>query len=116
MAWRLAGVGVGRRVGDQLGVGHQDGLDDAQPGRLEGPARLGDLDHGVGDLGDLGLGRAVGEPDVGLDAVLGQIAAGQLGVLGRHPQPLGQVGRRERTGESSATARTTWMGRALALL
>ena len=91
MAWRLAGIGVGRRVGDQLGVATQDGVDDLQPGGPQRPAGLGDVDDAVDDVGHLRLGGAVGQPDVGLDAALGEVAAGQLGVLGRHPQPCGQV-------------------------
>ena len=94
-------------------------LDDPQSGRPERPARLGDLDHGVGDVGHLGLGRPVGEPDFGVHPVLLQVASGQLGVLGRHPQRRApsEAARSatESAGESSATARTTRIGLAVAL-
>jgi hypothetical protein len=47
---------------------------DPQAGCPQGSPGLGDLDDGIGDLGHLGLGRAVGEADVGLHAALGEPA------------------------------------------
>ena len=61
----------------------------AQTGRAQGPAGLGDLDDAVDDVGHLGLGGAVGEPDVGVDALVGEEAPGHLGVLGGHPHACG---------------------------
>ncbi len=52
---------------------------------------------------------------LGLDAVGGQEPAGQTGVLGRDPHPGGSSPT-DRTGESSLTARTSWIGREVALL
>ena len=47
-----------------------------QPGGAQGPAGLGDVDDAVDDVGHLGLGRAVGEADVGLDARASRRTAG----------------------------------------
>ena len=55
------------------------------------PAGLGELDDAVGDVGHLRLGRAVREADVGVDAVLLEEPAGQLGVLGGDAHALRQV-------------------------
>ena len=107
-------VGRRRRVGDELGAGLEEGPDDPETGGGQGPAGLGDLHHGVGDVGDLGLGGAVGEPDLGLDALLLEEPAGQLRILGGDPAAR-RAGRAiEVTGESRATARTTLMGLAVA--
>ena len=87
----FGGVGEGRRVGDQLGVGGEQRADDPQPGRGQGPAGLGEIDHRVHDVGHLGLGGPVAQGDAGLDPGVGEEAAGQLGVLGGHPDAGGQV-------------------------
>ena len=55
----LLGIGVGGGAGDQLGVRHEDGVEDAQTRGAQRAAGLGDLDDRVGDVGDLGLGGAV---------------------------------------------------------
>ena len=81
----LVGVGVRLRVGDHLGVADEHRVDDPQAGGPQRPARLGDLDHTVGDVGDLRLARSVAQPDVCIDAVAGEVAPGQLRVLGGHP-------------------------------
>ena len=65
MAWRFSGSAADVGVGDELGVRHEEGVDDAQAGGPQRPAGLGDLDHAVGDVGHLGLGGAVGERDLG---------------------------------------------------
>ena len=44
----------------------------------------------VDDVGDLRLGGAVGQLDVGLDAVALEVPPGELGVLRRHPHPCGR--------------------------
>ena len=86
----------------------------SQAGGPQRAAGLGDLDDRVGDLGDLGLGRAVRERDVGVDAVLLEEAPGQLRVLGVHAH-AGRAGRStDSTGESPATASTIRIGRAVA--
>ena len=112
----MVGSVVGGRVGDQLGVGHEDGLDDPQAGGPQRPAGLGDLDHGVGDLGDLGLGGAVGQHDLGLDPVGGsrkrRVSSG-YSVDTRTPAGRSAT---DWAGESSPTASTTLIGRAVALL
>ncbi len=111
------GVGRGLRVGDELGARNEQGLDDLETGGPERPARLGDLDDAVRDLGDLGLGRAVGEDDVGEHAVLLEEPPGELGILGRRRGALPLVPAAEAarsatddTGESAGTARTTRIG------
>ena len=114
MALRFSGSACGVGVGDQLGVGEQHGVDDLEARGAQRPAGLGDLDDRVGDVGHLGLGGAVREGHLGVDAVLVEVAAGQLGVLGVDPDPGG----RSVTvwaATSAATARTTRMGRAVAL-
>ena len=78
----LGRIVVGERVGDQLGEGHEDGLDDAQAGSAQGRPGLGDLDDDVDDVGHLGLGGAVGQLDAGVDAALLEEAAGEIGILG----------------------------------
>ena len=97
----LVGVGVRDRVGDQLGVRDEHRVEHLEAGRPERPAALGDLDHRVGDLGDLGLGRAVRQRDVGVDAVLLEEPPRELGVLGLHahagragPSPTATASRR----------------------
>ena len=82
---------VGSRIGDQLGERHQDRVEHLEAGGAQRAARLGDLDDGVGDVGHLGLGGAVRQLDVGVDAVLRQVPLGQLGVLGVHPGPRREV-------------------------
>ena len=42
-----------RRIGDQLGVGDEEGLHDLETGGAQGPSCLGDLHHAVGDVGTL---------------------------------------------------------------
>ena len=74
---------------------------------------LGDLDDRVGDLGDLRLGRAVRERDLGIDAGLGEEPAGELRVLGLHPHPVGRSFT-DSAGLSPATASTIRIGRAVA--
>ena len=64
---------------------------DAQAGGAQRAAGLGELDDGVGDLGDLGFGRAVRERDLGLHAVLLEEPARELGVLGVHAHAVGEV-------------------------
>ena len=63
LAHRVALVGVEARrlVGDDLRVAGEDGVDHLEPGRTQGPPGLGDLHHAVGDVGDLGLARAVAD-------------------------------------------------------
>ena len=64
----------------------------------------------VDDVGHLGLGGAVGEADVGLDALRLEEPPGQLGVLGRHPHALAAGPRPAATGESPGTATTMRTG------
>ena len=45
-----------------------------QPGGAQRAPGLGDVDHAVGDVGDLGLAGAVRQPHVGVDAALGEEA------------------------------------------
>ena len=92
LAHRVTLVGVGMRgwIGDHLGVADEDGVDDAQPGSPQCAAGLGDLDDAVGDVRDLRLAGSVAQPDVGVDAVVGEVALGQLGILGRHAHAVGQ--------------------------
>ena len=87
----LGRIGVGGGVGHQLGVGGQHRVDDAQAGGADGPPGLGDVHDAVDDVGHLGLGGAVGQRDVGLDAPIGEEALGQTGVLARDPHALRQV-------------------------
>ena len=90
----LLRVGERRRVGDQLGVAGDEGLDDAKAGGLEGPAGLGDVDHDVDDVGNLCFGGAVRETDVGVDASSLEVALRDLGIFGRDLHPRRQVGDR----------------------
>ena len=50
----------------------------------------GDLDDSVGDVGDLGLARPVAQPDIGGDAVIDEIAAGELRILSGHSDAIRQ--------------------------
>ena len=63
----------------------------AQPGGAERPAGLGDLDDAVGDVGDLGLGGAVGQAHVGVDALGGEVPLGELRVLAGDAHALRQI-------------------------
>ena len=91
IALRFSGFGVGLGIGDQLGVRHEDRLEDLEPRGAQRAARLGELDDRVGDVGDLRLGGAVAELHVGIDALLGEVAPGELGVLGVHDEPRPEV-------------------------
>ena len=63
-----------------------------RPGGPQRPAGLGDVDDAVGDVGDLGLAGAVGQPDVGLDALGREVAAGSSsGYSVDTRTPCGQV-------------------------
>ena len=77
IAWRLCGIVVRRAVGDHLGVAGEDRVDDPQTGGAQRPAGLGDVDDAVGDVGDLRLAGAVRQPDVGVDALRREEAAGR---------------------------------------
>ena len=88
----LLGVRRRRRIGDELGVRHQQRLDHPQPGGTQRASGLGHVDDGIRDVGHLGLGGAVGERDVRLDPVGLQGPAGQFGVLGADAQASRAVG------------------------
>ena len=87
----LGRVGPRLFVGDELGVAGEDGVDDAQTGGLECTAGFGDVDDAVGDVGNLGFTRTVGQPHVGLDALLREEALGHLGVFAGDTNAVGQV-------------------------
>ena len=78
--------------------GLEHGVDDPQAGGPQGPPRLGDLNDGVGDLRDLGLGGTVRQADFGLDAVGRQEAPGETRVLGDTRTPAGSSATRPRRG------------------
>jgi len=61
---------------------------------VQGPAGLGEVDHGVHDLGRLRFGGAIAQPHVRVHAALSEEPPGELGVLARHPHPVRQVGER----------------------
>ena len=106
----LVRVGVRLRVGDHLGVADEHGVDDPQTGGPQRPARLGDLDHAVGDVGDLGLARPVAQPDIGGRCrdrrSSGRVSSG-YSVDTRTPAGSSLT---DVTGESSATATTSLIG------
>ena len=87
----LLGVRVRGRVGDELGVGDEDRVEHAQPRGAQRATGLGDVDDGVGDLGDLRLGGAVRQRDLGLHAVLLEEAARQLRILGVDAHAVGEI-------------------------
>ncbi len=78
----LPGIRPGNIVGDQLGVGFEHGLDDAQLVGAQGGAGFGDFDNGVGEHRRLDFGCAPTELDLGGDAVGGEIALGGGDQLG----------------------------------
>ena len=90
----LDGVGMGRRVGDEFRVTGEDRVDHLEACRPQRPAGLGDVDHDIHDVGHLGLGGTVRKPDVGLDALLDEVAAGHLRILARDPNAVREVGHR----------------------
>jgi len=105
------GVGGGRRVGDELGVRDEERLDDPQARRVQRPAGLGDLDDAVSDIRHLRLGGAVGERNVGIDALATSDRRVSSGTR-RDAQGARCSARsaRVRYGDASATASTTRMG------
>ena len=90
---RFCGVLPGVDVGDELRRGFEDGLDDAQLVGAQRRAGLRDLDDGVGELGQLGLGGAPAELDAGAHAAFRQPAPGDADELGGHDPAL-EVGYR----------------------
>ena len=66
IARRFCGSRERERVGDQLGVRDEDRVEDHEARGAQRAAGLGDLDDRVGDLGDLRLGRAVRQRDLGV--------------------------------------------------
>src|SRR4051812_36251376 len=88
---RLLGVFVAGRVGDELRVRRHDGVDDLEAGGPQRPAGLRAVDDAVDDVGHLGLGGAVAQADVGLDALLLEEPPRELGVLRGHPHALREV-------------------------
>ena len=89
LALRRVGVGLGVR--HQLRVAGDDLVDDPEPGRPQRPARLGQVDDDVDDVGGLRLGGTVGEADVGVDALLGEEALGHPRVLTRDLHAVAEV-------------------------
>ena len=82
----------------------------SQPGRPQGPPGLGDLDDAVGDVGDLGLARAVPEAHVGLDTLVGEVPSGRAaGYSVDTRTPLGSL-RHSPPGSRRPTATTTRTG------
>ena len=84
-------IGVGVLVDDDFGIAGEHRVDDAQASGAQRAAGFGDVDYAVGDVGNLGLAGAVREPDVGFDALFCEVATGEFGVFGAHPQPLGKL-------------------------
>jgi len=76
------------------------------------PGGLGDLDDAVSDIRHLRLGGAVGERNVGIDALGDERSTGQLGysVETRRVPRCSARSARVRYGDASATASTTRMG------
>ena len=90
----LLGVGVRRGIRDQLGVRDDHGVEHLEARGSERTTTLGAVDHRVGDLRNLRLGRAVRQRDLGVDTVLLQEPGRELGVFGLHTDADGQVLRR----------------------
>ena len=66
---RFHAIGERRRVGDELRVRLEHGVDDAQAVGAQRRSGFGDFDDGVGQTRRLDLGRAPRELDVDVDAV-----------------------------------------------
>ena len=103
----LLGVLPGGLVGDQLGVGFEHGIDDFELVGAQGGAGLGDFDDGVGEHGRLDFGGAPTEFDLGLDAVLRQVAFGGGDQLGGDDLAFEIVdGRKAEASGTASTQRT----------
>ena len=70
-------------VGDEAGGGREDRVDDAEVVRAERRTGLGEVDDRVDELGGLDFGRAPAKLNVGLDAVLLEVALDEADRLGR---------------------------------
>ena len=87
----LLRVGVGGRVGDELRVARENGVDDAQPCGSQRAPCFGDVDHAVGDVGNLGFTGAIRQANIGRNLVLGKELFGELWILAGHPHTCRQV-------------------------
>ena len=92
-------------VGDQAGGAFQQRVHDFEAVRGQGAAGLGAFDDGVYQIGDFDFGRAPAKLDVGRNAVLFEVALGDVDQFGRDALAL-QVAAGRRMGELFGTAST----------
>ena len=86
------GVGERCRVGDQLGVAGDDGVDDAQACSTQCPTGFGEIDNTISNVRNLGFTCSVRKPHVGLNAVVLEELLRESRVFARHSHASRQVG------------------------